>query len=70
MTTREMWCGDPAGHGGHGWLGGSRHCDGVSRDEAAVMAVSVENGYGVGGNVDRDDARLLIAALDEARGDA
>lgn len=67
MAGGEEWCGVGHQHSSH-WLRQRVRCDGVSRDEAAVMAVLVENGYAQAGNLDRDDARRVIDALDKARG--
>lgn len=69
MNEPEAWCGRADEHGGH-WGFQFLRCDGVSKEEAAVMGVLVENGNARAGSLDRDDARRVIAALDAARGES
>lgn len=65
MSGGENWCGAAFEHGGH-WLQQRVRCDGVSRDEAVVMAVSLDDSYS---GLSRDEARRVIDALDKARGE-
>lgn len=68
MTPAKSWCHYVTVHPSH-WLNRGTFCPGVTRDEAAVMAVTVETGYDQTTELSLEDAQAVIAALDKARGE-